>query len=103
MNCKPGDMALMFRNCVPEAPCRGLLVGRAIVRVTRPIFTNLYGWVWQYEGPLLPCPKNPSGCRIPGLLDDELKPLPPEEEVRQYDAEMAKPVLPEPAVEHNQP
>ena len=84
MNCKSGDRALVWRNCLRDEPCRDLAVGRVIVKVLFAVQTPLYGPVWTYEGPLVRCPKN-SACRFPTFLDAELKPLPPEGEVREHD------------------
>lgn len=88
MNCKSGDRA----QITGAHPCRGKdgqdcvrsVSGRIIV-VTQ-WFETWGGRCWHYDGPPMVCPLSPTQqCRLVGFFDAELRPLPPETQVRSLD------------------
>lgn len=98
LRCKPGDRALVWRNTLPLA-CHCAAIGN-VVKVERSadmlVPTSLGGWflgyhragpAWSYGPRALLCQH---GKPIHALLDCDLVPLPPEDDVRARDAVMER-------------
>lgn len=91
MNCKPGDRAMVVR-AHPAMACGRACIGRVIVTVTQH-FDTFAGPAWVFRERNVPCPNNPTTCKLGSFLDYELQPLPPESDVRKQDAELDLPVV----------
>ena len=92
MNCKPGDVAVVFK-AFAQNECSQARIG-IIVRVTelangwgidangRPMVVDS----WLYEGPVRRC--RACGAPYQVIADETLKPLPPEKDVEQFDRDV---------------
>ena len=89
MTCTSGDCAIVWRVHASRgqrgSECVKACIGRVIVQVTTPFVTGDGGLAWNFAGEAIPCPVKPLGCRILAFYDYELKPLPPEEAVKDHD------------------
>ena len=91
MTCTSGDRAIVWR-VHPSRDSHGVgciekCIDRVIVQVTKP-FHVFGGMCWEVAEPVM-CPRNPN-CTIIAFFDHELKPLPPEEDVKAADATQPK-------------
>ncbi len=93
LRCKPGDRALVWRNTTPMA-CHCSSIGRVVTVKTACLMAAgsgllviPFGMAWLYAEPPILCTH---GSPIHALLDADLVPLPPEDELRRCDEVMER-------------
>lgn len=83
--CKKGDLALFWRNSVmTHDRCLDGLIGRAVIKCG-DLYMEHGEWFWYAAEPV-PCPHSKSGCTFVAFADQDLRPFPPEKDVRDMDA-----------------